>query len=139
MSAAARQPRPSPPVWPFAGASALLVAAGLAVSYLLAPAEGHAARAGLIAAAVGGACALPALRLGSAHGTNGLLAGFSVGFFARMISVALGLVLSAARGPTALVFVGAFFVLYAATQGVEIGYVFAQARAARAPGDRSNE
>lgn len=139
MSDAVSQPQPLPALWPFVLASSLLAALALAVSFLLAPGAGHAARAGVFAAALGGACALPALRLGASHGLNGLLAGVSAGFFARMICVAAGLLLSGARGSLALVFAAAFFLLYAATQSVEIGYVFAQSRAARAAGDRSTE
>lgn len=125
------QRQPSPPPWPFAALSAALFALAFAASFLLDPGRGHAARGGLLAAAVGAACALPALRAGLAHGTNGLLAGFSAGFFARMLCVAVGLVASGARGPEALAWALAFFVLYAATQAVEIGYVFSSTRAER--------
>ncbi|GAC1545235.1 MAG: hypothetical protein NVS2B9_12470 [Myxococcales bacterium] len=131
MSAAA----PTPPApWPFAAASAALFALAFAASFLLPAGQGHAVRGGLLAAAVGAACALPALRAGLAHGTNGLLAGFSAGFLARMLCVAVGLVASGARGPDALAWALAFFALYAVTQAVEIGYVFSSTRAERGSG-----
>jgi hypothetical protein len=85
---------------------------------------------GVGSALLAGLLSLPAVHLGLGKGTNGLLAGFTVGFFARGLLVALGLVLSGARGTAALPFVAAFFVLYAATQGAEIVYVIQHARAA---------
>jgi hypothetical protein len=123
-----RQGGAAPSVWPFALGEVLFAAVAFTATLLLSPETSKAARAGLAAAAAGAACALPALRLGVPRGTNGVLAGFSLGFFARMISVALGLALSGARGPAALTWAFAFFALYAATQGVEIAYVFAAAR-----------
>jgi hypothetical protein len=127
-------PPPAAPPWPFAAASASLFALSFAASFLFAPAEGHAVRGGLLAAAVGAALALPALRAGLGHGTNGLLAGFSAGFLARMLCVAIGLIASGARGPDALAWALSFFALYAATQAVEIGYVFSSTRAERRSG-----
>ena len=57
-----------------------------------------------------------------------MLAGFTVGFLARGVLVAVGLIASGARGAAALPYAFAFFVLYAVTQGVEIAYVVKQAR-----------
>jgi hypothetical protein len=128
------QAPPAPPPWPYAAASAVLFALSFAASFLVDPAEGHAVRGGLVAAAAGAACAFPALRAGLAHGTNGLLAGFTVGFLARMVCVAIGLIASGARGQTALTWALSFFALYAATQAVEIGYVFSSTRAERRSG-----
>lgn len=119
---------PPPALWPFALGEALLAALALGGSLLLAPPLAGPARAGLAAAAVGAAVALAALRVGLPHGTNGALAGFSLGFLARLACVAVGLVLSGAHGTAALAWAAAFFFLYAATQGVEIAYVFAGAR-----------
>jgi hypothetical protein len=129
----------APALWPFACASAGLVALGLAASFLLAPALRGPARSGLVAAAVGASVALPSLRAGMSRGTAGLLAGFSTGFLARMICVAAGLIASGARGRAALCWALSFFALYAATQAVEIAYVFASTRAeAREKARRSN-
>ncbi|MEB3061112.1 hypothetical protein VJJ74_08155, partial [Parvimonas micra] len=58
-----------------------------------------------------GLVALPAVHLGLPRGTNGLLAGFTVGVLARTLLVAVGLLASGARGSAALPFVAAFFVL----------------------------
>jgi hypothetical protein len=124
---------PMPAPWPFAAVSAALVALSFVASFLFGPAEGHAVRGGLLAAAVGAAFALPALRAGLARGTSGLFAGFSVGFLARMVCVAVGLVASGARGPAAVAWALSFFALYALTQAVEIGYVFSSTRAERGP------
>ena len=79
-------------------------------------------------ALLSGLLALPAVHLGLARGTSGLLAGFTAGFLARAALVAVGLVASGARGAAALPYVFAFFVLYAVTQGVEIAYVVRHAR-----------
>jgi hypothetical protein len=92
----------------------------------------HAASYGVGAAGLSALCALPALALGAPRGTNGVLAGFLAGFFARMIAVAVGLVLSGARGGAALTYALSFFGLYALTQAVEVAYVFGSSRARRA-------
>ena len=81
---------------------------------------------GVGSALLAGFIALAAVHLGlttGKRGVNGLLVGFSVGFLARGALVALGLVLSGVRGQAALPYVFAFFLLYAATQGVEIAVV----------------
>lgn len=77
--------------------------------------------------------AFPCLHLGLKHGTSGLLAGFTAGFFVRTILVAAALIGSGLRGGTALVFAFAFFLVYAGTMAVEIAYVFAVSRG-RPPG-----
>lgn len=115
---------------PYALASAALCAAGLGAASLTE--HPRAAVCGVAAAAASALCALPALALGTPHGTNGILAGFVAGFFARMIAVAAGLVLSGARGPAALAYASSFFLLYAVTQAVEVAYVWGSSRARRA-------
>lgn len=115
-------------LWPFAAASAGACALGLVVALLLpAPARGPAVY-GALAASVGALCGLSALAASVGKGLNGLLGGFSAGFLARAILVAVGLVASGARGNLALVYVGAFFVLYAATQAVEVLFVHKSSR-----------
>ena len=115
-------------LWPFAGASAGACALGLAVAVLLPGALRGPAVYGALAASVGGLCGLSALAAAIGRGVNGLLGGFSLGFLCRAILVAVGLVASGARGNLALVYVGAFFTLYAATQLVEILFVHASSR-----------
>ena len=78
---------------------------------------------GVGSALLAGFIALPSVHHGLSKGMKGLLAGLTVGFLARVVLVALGLVLSGARGAAALPYVFAFFLLYAATQGVEIASV----------------
>ena len=112
------------PVWPFARASAGACALGLVAAASLAQdASRSAALYGVAAAALSGACALLALALFAGKGINGLLAGFVLGFLARGIFVALGLVASGARGNFALVYVTAFFTIYAVTQAVEVLFI----------------
>jgi hypothetical protein len=111
-------------------ASVALCIVGLGASSVTAHAR--AALFGAAAAAASAAVALPALALGTPNGTNGILAGFVAGFFARMVAVAAGLVLSGARGPDALAYAWSFFLLYAATQAVEVAYVWGSSRARRA-------
>jgi hypothetical protein len=116
-------------VWPFAAASAAACGLGLFAA-LLVPGEARAAALwGAGAATVSGACALTALVAFAGNGLNGLLAGFTAGFLVRAAMVALGLVASGARGNLALVYVGAFFILYAATQVIEVLFVQKRSRA----------
>lgn len=115
-------------VWPFAAASAGACALGLAVAVLLPGALRGPAVYGALAASVGALCGLSALAAAIGRGVNGLLGGFSLGFLCRAILVAVGLVASGARGNLALVYVGAFFTLYAATQLVEVLFVHASSR-----------
>ena len=113
---------------PFAIASAGVCAAGIVISLLLpAPARGPALY-GACAAALGALCAFSALARSAGKGTNALLAGFLIGVLCRAALVALGLIASAARDKLALVYVGAFFTLYAATQLIEVLFVHAQQR-----------
>lgn len=112
------------PVWPFAGASAGACALGLIAAASLVPeAARSAAVYGAAAAALSGACALAALVLFADRGINGLLAGFGLGFLARGIFIAIGLIASGARGNFALIYVTAFFTLYAVTQAIEVLFV----------------
>ena len=117
--------RVSPYAWASAGACALGVVAS---SLLPAPARGPALY-GSVAAAVGAACALSALAALAGKSVNGILAGFTIGFFCRAILVAAGLLASGARGNLALVYALAFFTLYAVTQLVEVLFVHHSSRA----------
>ncbi len=114
------------PLLPFAAASAAACAIGIGGALFsgVRPAVFGAAAAAL--AAIG---ALAALAAGVRAGTvNGLLGAFTVGFFCRMILVALGLIASGARGDAALAYVGSFFALYLVTQVIEILFVRASSR-----------
>ena len=113
---------------PYAGASAAVCALGIAVSMFLPPQARGAALFGAAAATVGGLCGLAALAALIGGGVNGVLAGFTVGFLCRALLVAAGLLLSGARGNLALVYVAAFFTLYAGTQLVEILFVHSSTR-----------
>lgn len=111
------------PLWPFAASSAAACVLGIAVSLLL-PGEARGpALYGAAAASLGAVCGLAALRGFVSRGVNGVLAGFTIGFFCRAVLVAAGLLASGARGNLALVYVAAFFALYAATQIVEVLFV----------------
>ena len=115
-------------LWPFAFASAAACALGL-VAALLLPVEWRGpAVYGALASSVGALCGLSALAASVGRGLNGVLGGFSVGFLCRAILVAVGLIVSGARGNLALVYVFAFFTLYAATQLVEVLFVHASSR-----------
>ena len=115
--------KPAPPIWPFAAASAAVCALGIAVSSLLPGAARGPAVYGAVAASVGALCGLTALKASASRGVRGVLAGFTFGFLCRAVLVAAGLLASGARGNLALVYVGAFFTLYAATQVVEVLFV----------------
>lgn len=80
------------------------------------------------AATFAGVIAFPALHAGLPRGTNGLLAGFTVGMLVRMLLVGVGLVASGLRGGAAIVFAFSFFFVYAGTMAVEIAYVIAVSR-----------
>lgn len=113
---------------PFACASAAACALVLVVAVLLPGDLRGPAVYGALAASVGALCGLSALAASVGRGVNGLLGGFSVGFLSRAVLVAVGLIASGARGNLALVYVGAFFTLYAATQLVEVLYVSKSSR-----------
>jgi len=117
-------------VLPYALASGLFCALAFAAASFAA--DRQAAFFGAGAATAGALCALPAVAVGAAYGTNGVLGGFLAGFFARMIAVAVGLALSGARGDAALGYAFAFFALYAPTQAVEVAYVVGSSRKRRA-------
>lgn len=110
-------------VWPFAVASAVACAVALLAAWLVPSQARAAALYGAGAASIGAGCALAALAAFGDRGVNGVLAGFSIGFLARAAMVAIGLVLSGARGNLALTYVAAFFTLYAATQVIEVLFV----------------
>jgi len=114
---------------PFALGSGVVCAIGLTVALLLAePARGPAVY-GAAAASLGALCAFGALARSVGRGLNGLLLGFTVGFLCRAALLAAGLIASGARGNLALVYVAAFFTLYAATQVIEVLFVHVRSRA----------
>jgi len=115
---------------PYALVSAALC--GLVLAAAAHASEARSALFGAAAATAAAACALPALALGASRGTNGVLAGFVAGFFARMVAVAAGLILSGPRGNAAVAFAGYFFLLYALTQAVEVAFVWGSSRTRRA-------
>lgn len=130
MTQAAASAPARPALRPYALASAALCGLGLAVASQAK--EPRAALFGAAAATASALCALPALAAGVPRGTNGVLAGFGAGFFARMVAVAAGLILSGARGEAALAYAWSFFLLYALTQAVEVAYVWGSSRKRRA-------
>jgi len=128
---AAAAPAPTrPALLPYALVSAALC--GLVLAAAAHASEARSALFGAAAATAAAACALPALALGASRGTNGVLAGFVAGFFARMVAVAAGLILSGPRGNAAVAFAGYFFLLYALTQAVEVAFVWGSSRTRRA-------
>ena len=132
MTQAAASTPNRPALLPYALASVAFCGLGAATTSF--SSEPRATMAGALAAAASAAFALPALALGAPHGTNGILAGFVVGFLVRMVAVAAGLVLSGARGEAALSYATSFFLLYALTQAVEVAYVWDSSRRRRAGG-----
>ncbi len=130
MTQAAASAPTRPALLPYALASAALCGLGLAGASQTG--EPRAALFGAAAATASALCALPALALGAPHGTSGILAGFVAGFFARMVAVAAGLILSGARGGAAFAYASSFFALYALTQAVEVAYVWGSSRRRRA-------
>ena len=119
--------QPAPRLHLYAAASALCCAAGI----VLAAQVSTAALFGAGFAAVSAAVALPLVAWGAPRGTNALLGAFVAGFFARMILVAVGLLMGGGRGQAALQYAFAFFALYGATQLVEVAYVFGTSRSRR--------
>jgi hypothetical protein len=113
---------------PFAAASAVACVAALVVASRISDAALYGAGFASLAAAV----ALPLVAWGSGHGTNGVLAAFLGGFFARMILVAVGLLAAHARADAALQYAFAFFAVYGVTQVAEVAYVFSSSQARRA-------
>ena len=120
--------KPTVRLLPFAAASAGACALGLVVAVLLPGDLRGPAVYGALAASAGALCGLSALAAAVNRGVNGLLGGFSVGFLCRAVLVGVGLIASGARGNLALVYVAAFFTLYAATQLVEVLFVHASSR-----------
>lgn len=117
-------------LFPYAGASAAACALGIASSLFLPPEARGPALYGAVAASLGAVCGLAALVAGVNRGVNGVLAGLTIGFLCRAVLVALGLVAGGARGNLALVYVAAFFTIYASTQVVEVLFVHASSRRA---------
>lgn len=120
--------QPAPRLAPYAAASALASVCGLEAAGQVSTAALFGA--GFAAASAG--LALPFIAWGATRGTNALLGGFVGGFFVRMLLVAVGLLLSRARGEAALQYAVAFFAVYFATQIVEVAYVFSSSRTRRA-------
>ena len=111
----------------YAVASAAACALGIGASLLVPePLRGPAVY-GIAAASLGALCAFAALAA-AGKGFNGVLLGFSIGFLCRAALVAAGLIASGARGNLALVYVAAFFTLYAVTQVIEVLFVQASSR-----------
>ena len=77
---------------------------------------------GAFASLAAGLVTLFAVHLGLRRGINGLLAAISVGFLLRTVLLGVGFVAAGAR-TAPFEFVIPFFLVYAATQGVEIVYV----------------
>jgi hypothetical protein len=113
---------------PYAIGSAAVCILGIGLSLLLPEPARGAAVYGAGAAALGALCAFAALARASGKSVNGILTGFSIGFLCRATLVAAGLLASGARGHLALVYVAAFFAVYAATQVIEVLFVHASAR-----------
>ncbi|MCA1828448.1 MAG: hypothetical protein ABR567_12160 [Myxococcales bacterium] len=111
-----------PRIWPFATASVAACAAAIAVSL----AFGRPAVHGAVAASLGAVCALAALVASIDRGANGVLLGFTIGFLCRAVLVGAGLLVSGARGGSALAYVLAFFAVYAVTQTVEVLFVYSR-------------
>ena len=109
-------------------ASAGVCALAIAVSLLLPDHARGPALYGSASAALGALCAFSALVRGVAKGGTSVLTAFTIGFLCRAALVAAGLLASGARGNLALVFAGAFFTLYAATQVIEVLFVHASSR-----------
>jgi hypothetical protein len=131
VTQAAASTRVRPALLPYLFASASLCTVAVAsATYAFDSAALHGAASAALAAFF----ALPALAVGASHGNNGVLAGFVAGFFARMIAVAVGLVLTGARAGAALTFAAWFFGLYIATQAVEVAYVWSSSRLSRRAG-----
>jgi hypothetical protein len=108
-------------VRPYAAASAIACVLGLAIALMF---RQPPALYGVFAASIGALCGLTALSaFGSSRGINGVLIGFMLGFFARAVLVAVGLIASGAHGNDALTYVFSFFGLYAATQLIEVLFV----------------
>ena len=111
-----------PRIWPFAAASSAACALGLGLSIPFGPPAVY----GAVAASLGAVCALSALVMSIDRGVNG----FTIGFLCRAVLVGAGLMTSGARGGLAVVYVIAFFALYAVTQIVEVLFVRAHSRGA---------
>ena len=113
-------------IWPFAAASSAACALGLGLSIPFGPPAVY----GAVAASLGAVCALSALVMSIDRGVNGVFLGFTIGFLCRAVLVGAGLMTSGARGGLAVVYVIAFFALYAVTQIVEVLFVRAHSRGA---------
>jgi hypothetical protein len=105
---------------PYATSSGCACVAAIGIAFFL---RQPVAVYGAVAASFGALCGLSALAAFSGRGLNGVLLGFTIGFLARAVLVAAGLLASGARGNAALCYVFSFFGLYLATQVVEILFV----------------
>ena len=137
MSEAAVTAAPTQPgtKW-LAGLVALEVACGFGVASAsrLYPASPALVSWGAFASLAAGLVTLFSVHAGLRRGVNGLLAAISVGFLLRTVLLGAGFVVAGAR-TAPFEYVIPFFLVYAATQGVEIVYVVLQnARGQRAKG-----
>jgi hypothetical protein len=124
---------PARSVAPYAAATAVIWLAGTGLCAALATGAARGpVLAGAVAALASAAVALTGLAIGVRKGVNGLLAGFSAGFLARMAAVAVGLIASRAEGHAALLYAASFFGFYALSQAIEIAFVWSSSRAQRA-------
>ena len=112
----------------YALASAAACVVAIAVALCLPEPARSPAVYGTAAASLGALCAFAALARSAHRGLNAVLAGFTIGFLCRAALVAAGLLASGARGHLALVYVAAFFALYAATQLIEVLFVHRSSR-----------
>jgi hypothetical protein len=107
-------------IGPYAAASGIACAVAVALALMF---RSTPSIYGVFAASVGALCGLAGLRAFAARGVNGALIGFSLGFLARAILIAAGLLASGSTGNQSLTYVFSFFGLYAATQVIEVLYV----------------
>ncbi len=122
------QAQGTPQIWRWLLAELAIGALALAATTLLGPELRMVARAASLCALLAGLASLAAVHQGYARGTNGLFAGIGLGFFSRMVLLAVGLVATHARGDAALAYAFTFFALFVLTQGTEIAYVLSRSR-----------
>lgn len=107
-----------------AGLVALEVASGFGVASVsrFYPASPTLVSWGAFSSLAAGLVTLYAVHVGLRRGINGLLAAISIGFLLRTVLLGVGFVAAGAR-TAPFEYVIPFFLVYAATQGVEIVYV----------------
>ncbi len=95
---------------------------GVASAWRFFPANPALVSWGAFSALAAGLVTLAAVHFGLRRGINGLFAAVAAGFLLRTVVLGLGFVKAGARSAP-FEFVIPFFLVYAATQGVEIVYV----------------